>query len=218
MKNNTRILVSLILNCLIFLFLIIGTTIAFVFGDGILTAAFPEILKYFTFQSNVFMGTVAFIYTYYQFLILKGKKDNIPHVLNVLYHVGVTAVGLTFMIVILVLGPGYGYQKMYNYANLFFHALVPVFAMVNYMFFLKECRIKFIETLFAMIPCVLYGIVYFIVVVSNNAYGDLKIDFYMFGKDGPWIGALNFLAVIAIAYITGLGLYFVNHLMFKKRK
>ena len=215
---NKRILFSLIINLVIFLFLLTGTIIAFVIGDGVLTATFPEIFKYFTFQSNVYMGIVAFIYAYYQFLILKGKKDNIPHVLNVFYHVGVTAVGLTFMIVILVLGPGYGYAKMYNYANFFFHALVPVFAMVNYMFLMKECRLKIIETLFAMVPCVLYGIGYLIAVVSNNAYGDIKIDFYMFGKDGPWIGALNFLAVIAIAYATGLGLYFINYLVFKKRK
>ena len=101
MKNNVRILVSLIINLVIFAFLLTGTIIAFVVGDGILTATFPEIFKYFTFQSNVYMGIVAFIYSYYQYLILKGKKENIPHVLNVFYHVGVTAVALTFMVVIL---------------------------------------------------------------------------------------------------------------------
>ena len=115
MKNNVRILVSLIINLVIFAFLLTGTIIAFAVGDGILTATFPEIFKYFTFQSNVYMGIVAFIYAYYQYLILKGKKENIPHVLNVFYHVGVTAVALTFVIVILFLAPGYGFDKMYNY-------------------------------------------------------------------------------------------------------
>ena len=218
MKNNTRILISLIINVITFIFLITGTIIAFVYGDGVLAAAFPEIFKYFTFQSNVYMGIVAFIYAYYQYLILKGKKENIPHVLNVFYHVGVTAVALTFMVVILFLAPGYGFDKMYNYANLFFHALLPIFAMANYMFFNRECRIRLIDTLFAMIPSILYGIVYFIIVASLNAYGDIKYDFYMFGKDGPWIGALNFLAVIAIAYAMGLFVFFINRLVFKKEK
>ena len=215
---NKRILFSLIINLVIFLFLLTGTIIAFVIGDGILTATFPEIFKYFTFQSNVYMGIVAFIYAYYQFLILKGKKDNIPHVLNVFYHVGVTAVGLTFLVVILFLAPGYGFDKMYNYANLFFHALLPVVAMINYMFLNKECHFKFIHTLFSAIPSFLYGIVYFIVVASLNGYGDIKIDFYLFGKDGPIVGLFNFVAIFSIAYIVGIILYFINYLVFKKRK
>ena len=197
--KSKRLLVSFILNLVIFSFVLTGTIIAFVIGDGILTATFPEILKYFTFQSNIFMGIVAFIYAYYQLQILRGKKENIPHVLNVFYHVGTTAVGLTFLIVIIFLAPGYGFDKMYNYANLFFHALAPVVAIANYLFFNKECRIRVVDTLFAMVPCILYGIVYFIVVAANNAYGDIKIDFYLFGKDGPWIGAINFLSIIAIA-------------------
>ena len=216
--KSKRLLVSFILNLVIFSFVLTGTIIAFVIGDGILTATFPEILKYFTFQSNIFMGIVAFIYAYYQLQILRGKKENIPHVLNVFYHVGTTAVGLTFLIVIIFLAPGYGFDKMYNYANLFFHALAPVVAIANYLFFNKECRIRVVDTLFAMVPCTLYGIVYFIVVAANNAYGDIKIDFYLFGKDGPWIGAINFLSIIAIAYIFGLFIFFINRLVFKKEK
>ena len=216
--KSKRLLVSFILNLVIFSFVLTGTIIAFVIGDGILTATFPEILKYFTFQSNIFMGIVAFIYAYYQLQILRGKKENIPHVLNVFYHVGTTAVGLTFLIVIIFLAPGYGFDKMYNYANLFFHALAPVVAIANYLFFNKECRIRVVDTLFAMVPCILYGIVYFIVVAANNAYGDIKIDFYLFGKDGPWIGAINFLSIIAIAYIFGLIILFINRLVFKKEK
>ena len=216
--KDKRLLVSFILNLVIFSFVLTGTIIAFTIGDGVLMATFPEIFKYFTFQSNLYMGIVAFIYAYYQLQMMRGKKDKIPHVLNVFYHVGVTAVSLTFMIVVLFLAPGYGFDKMYRYANLFFHALAPVAAMANYMFFNKECHIRFTDTPFAIAPSLLYGIVYFIIVVSNNAYGDIKYDFYMFGKDGPWIGALNFLAVMAIAYAMGVLVYFVNRLVFKKAR
>ena len=216
--KDKRLLVSFILNLVIFSFVLTGTIIAFTIGDGILMATFPEIFKYFTFQSNVCMGIVALIYAYFQLQMIRGKIEKIPHVLNVFYHVGATAVGLTFLIVVIFLAPGYGFDKMYNYANLFFHALAPVVAMANYMFFSKECRIRVVDTPFAIMPSLLYGIVYFIIVVSNNAYGDINIDFYMFGKDGPWIGALNFLAVMSIAYIFGLFIYFINRLVFKKEK
>ena len=218
MKDNKRFITSFILNILVFLLVITGTIIMFTIGSGALTSKRLSVFKYFTFQSNIFMGVIAFIYAYYQWLVLKKKIDKIPHVLLVFNYVGVVAVSLTFIVVIAFLGPGYGYDKMYNNANLFFHALVPVAAIVNYLFFEKETKVKFIETLFAVIPSTLYGIVYFIVVASQNAYGDLKIDFYGFGKDGPLVGVFNFFAIVAISYIIGVFLYFINQLVFKKRK
>ena len=218
MKQSKIFLISFILNILVFLLVITGTIIMLTIGSGALTDNKLTVFKYFTFQSNVFMGIVAFVYGYYQMLILMKKKDKLPHVLLVFNYVGVVAVGVTFIIVITVLGPGYGYDKMYNNANLFFHALVPITAIINYLFFEKEMVIKFKETPIAMTPTVLYGIVYFIVVASLNAYGDLKIDFYGFGAQGPFMGALYFLIIIAISYVIGLFLYFINRCVFKKRR
>ena len=217
MKNNKLLIVSFILNILIFLLVLTGTVIMFTIGSGALTDKGITVFKFFTFQSNVFMGIVALIYAIFQLLIIKGKKDKLSHVLLVFNHVGVTAVALTFVIVVAFLAPGYGFDKMYNNANLFFHALVPLVAMINFMFFEKEASIKFKETVYSVIPSLLYGIVYFIIVASLNGYGDINIDFYMFGARGPLVGAFNFLAVMSIAYGLGLLIYFINHLIFKKR-
>lgn len=216
MKNKLFI-ISFVLNILVFLLVVTGVILMFTIGSGALADNSLSVFKYFTFQSNLFMGIVAFTYAYYQFLIIKKKQDKIPHVLLVFNHVGVTAVSLTFIIVLAFLAPGYGFHLMYKGANLFFHGIVPVLAMINYMFIEKECAIKFKNTLFSMIPSAIYGLVYFIVVASLNAYGDIKIDFYLFGKDGPFIGALYYLAIVAIAYAFGLLVYFINHLVFKKR-
>ena len=216
MKNKLFI-ASFILNILVFLLVVTGIILMFTIGSGALADTSLSVFKYFTFQSNLFMGVVAFVYAYYQLLIIRKKSDKLPHVLLVFNHVGVTAVSLTFIIVILFLAPGYGFNLMYNGANLFFHGIVPVVAMVNYMFIEKECAIKFKDTLFSMIPPIIYGLVYFIVVASMNGYGNINIDFYLFGKDGPFIGALYYLAIVAIAYAFGLLVYFINHLVFKKR-
>ena len=210
--------ISFVLNILTFFLVFRGIVVMLTVGTEVLGDNSLVVFKYFTFQSNLFMGIVALIFAIFQFLIIKRRIEKIPHVLNVFLHVGVTAVALTFIIVILFLAPGYGFDLMYQQANLFFHALVPIVAMINYMFFMKDAKIRFIQTLFAIVPCFLYGIVYFAVVVSNNAYGNIDIDFYMFGKDGPLIGAFNFLLVMIIAYIFGLFLYFINYLIFKKRK
>ena len=217
MKNNKLFIASFILNILTFLLVLVGVIVMITIGSKALGETNITVFKYFTFQSNIFMGAVALVYAIYQLLIILNKRDKLPHVLLVFNHVGVTAVGLTFLIVIFFLAPGYGFDKMYNNANLFFHALVPIVAMINYMFLEKECSFKFINTLFSIIPSLLYGIVYFIVVASLNAYGDINIDFYMFGANGPLIGAFNFIAVMSIAYGFGVAIYFINRLVFKKR-
>ena len=218
MKSNKLFITSLVFNLLVFLFVVAGTIVMFTIGSGALGSKGLTVFKYFTFQSNLFVGAVAFVYAYYQLLIIKGKKDKLPPVLLVFNHVAVTAVGVTFVIVIAFLAPAYGFDKMYNKANLFFHALVPLTAIINYLFFEKEAKIAFKQTPFCLIPCTLYGIVYFIVVASLNAYGNLDIDFYGFGKDGPLMGAVNFLIVLSVAYAIGAFLYFINHLVFKKRR
>ena len=218
MKQSKLFIISLVLNALVFLLVITGIIIMLTVGSGPLADRSIFVFKYFTFQSNVFVGVVSFVYAYYQLLIILGKKSKLPHVLLVFNHVGVTAVSLTFLIVVAFLAPGYGYDKMYIGANLFFHALVPLVAIINYLFFEKEAKISFKNTLFCLLPCALYGTVYFIVVASQNAYGNLSIDFYGFGKGGPGIGALNFVIVLSISYAIGLFLYFINQLVFKKRK
>lgn len=218
MKQSKLFIISFVFNILVFLLVVTGVIVMLTFGGNTLAGRGFEVFKYFTFQSNIFVGVVCFVYAYYQLLIILGKKSKLPHVLLVFNHVGITAVGLTFIVVVAFLGLIYGYDKMYVGANLFFHALVPLVAMINYLFFEKEAVITFKNTPFCLLPPGLYGIVYFAVVVSQNAYGNFAIDFYGFGKDGPWIGSLNFLLVLSISYAIGLFLYFINHLVFKKRR
>ena len=217
MKNNKLFIVSFITNILVFLLVLTGVILMLTIGSSALGETNITVFKFFTFQSNLFMGIVAFIYALFQLLILLNKRDKIPHVLLVFNHVGTTAVSLTFLVVIFFLGPIYGYNLMYLRANLFFHGLAPLAAMIGYMFIHKECKIKFSDTFFAILPSFLYGVVYLINVVANNAYGDINIDFYMFGANGPVIGVLTFFIVMSVAYGFGLVLYFVNRLVFKKR-
>ena len=216
--NSKRFYTSLVLNILIFVLVVTGMIVSFTIGSGATLDHPIDIFKYFTVQSNVFMGVVAFTYAYYQLLIINKKKENIPHVLAIFNFIAVTEVTLTCFIVAIFLAPSAGLEKMYTKANLFFHLIVPVIAIFNHVFFIKESSIRFIETLFAIIPPLTYGIVYFIIVAANDAYGDLKIDIYNFGGNGPVIGALNFLAITVFAYTLGLLLYLGNTFVFKKRR
>lgn len=218
MKQSKLFIASFVANILVFLFVLVGTILMFVVHAKALASNTLEVAKYFTFQSNIFMGIVAFIYGFYQVLIFKGKKKEIPSVLRVFNFVGVVALSITFTVVIIFLGPLYGYPIMYNGANLFYHALAPLMAMINFMFLEKEGQIKFKETFFGVVPLFLYGIVYLSVVVALKAYGDLKIDFYGFGAQGPGWGLFYFVILLHLAYGLGFLMYFINRCIFKKSR
>ena len=106
MKNNKLFIASFILNILTFLLVLVGVIVMITIGSKALGETNITVFKYFTFQSNIFMGAVALVYAIYQLLIILNKRDKLPHVLLVFNHVGVTAVGLTFLIVIFFLAPG----------------------------------------------------------------------------------------------------------------
>ena len=217
MKNNKLFIASFITNIITFLLVLTGVILMLTIGSSALGETNITVFKFFTFQSNLFMGIVAFIYAIFQLLILLNKRDKLPHVLLVFNYVGTTSVSLTFLVVVFFLGPIYGYNMMYLGANLFFHGLAPVAAMVGYMFIHKECQIKFSDTFCAIIPPFLYGTVYLINVVANNGYGNVNYDFYMFGANGPFFGILTFMLVMGVAYGFGVVLYTINRLVFKKR-
>ena len=217
MKRNNKILISLVINILVFLFVIIGTILVYTIKDSALVAKGFAILKYFTFQSNVFMGVVSLIIAIYQILILKGKKDKIPHILTIFNFVGVVAVSVTFLVVVTLLGPLYGYGLMYGGANLFYHALLPLFAIGNYLF-LEDNDFNFKWTFLGPVSVFLYGIVYLSNVAALNAYGDLKVDFYGFGQQGLGFGILYFIILLLLTYGFGVLIYYINRLVFKKRR
>lgn len=213
MANKKILLTSLILNCLIFTLTIIGTTVMFLTKSGALFVKGMANFKFFTVESNVFMGIVAIIVAIYQYLLLKGKIDKLPFILEVINLVGVSAVALTFFTVMAFLGPTYGYDKMFHNANLFFHLIVPLVALVNFLFFEKIEHIKFVHTLYCLIPPFSYGVVYFIYVAANNGYGNFDIDFYGFGRGGPLFGLMSLCLTLVASYIITIGIYFLNKLI-----
>ena len=209
---------SIILNLLTFTLVLIGIIITFTIGTGALASNKIDVFKFFTLQSNVLMAAISLVVAFYQFKILKGKINELPYPLVIMNFIAVTGIAITFFIVVTFLGGLYGYDKMYNKANLFFHLLAPVCAIANFLFIECDRKVEFKFTPLALLHCFIYGIVYFIVVAANNAYGNLDIDFYGFGTGGPLRGVLNFSIVLVFAYAIAMLLYYVNILVFKKRR
>ena len=165
-------------------------------------------LKYFTVESNLFAGIVAVIWIVCRFV--KGR-EGVPSWLTYLKYLSAVSVFVTFTVVLFFLGPQYGYGRMYYGSNLFFHLLIPLFAIGEYAL-TEEGEISFRESFFAMIPPVLYGIGYLTNCLVNGvgAWGAGRNDWYGFLEWGYPVGVVVFAVICLIAWGLGLSLRAMN--------
>ncbi|MBO4927390.1 MAG: hypothetical protein J5379_03965 [Clostridiales bacterium] len=186
-----------ILNAVIILFTIIG--IVFMLTgkaeDGALQSSGIENFKFYTVLSNVFCGIVAAIYL--TCLFLKRSVDKlIPLKLG-----AVCGVTITFAVVAFMFGPLYGFPQFYQRGNLFFHLLLPIIAMVEFVV-VKRKTIPFRYTLIAAVPTFLYGLGYMTNILINGMGGEWPDtnDFYAFLSWGWPVGIVIFACITLSAF------------------
>ena len=185
-KNSTA---EIILNIIIIIFTIVGI-IFMLTGkteEGALQASGIENFKFYTVLTNVFCGIVAMIYLC--FILLKRNTDKMA----VLKLAAVCGVAITFAVVAFMFGPLYGYPQFYKRGNLFFHLLLPVTAMAEFIV-VKRKRIPFVHTFIAAVPTLLYGIGYLLNILIN-------------GIGGPWPDTNDFYAFLSWGWPAGIGIF-----------
>ena len=159
-------------------------------GDALLASSGVENLKYFTVLSNEFCGIVA-VWS----LIQTIRHKDCPVLLKL---VAAAAVGLTFLTVAAFLGPLYGYRFMYKNANFFFHLVLPLSAMAEYILLpVPKDGVPFRWTFLTMIPVFVYGTVYLtnILVNGTGVWPDTN-DFYGFMNWGLPVGIVIFACIM----------------------
>ena len=178
------------------------------------TAANLEAFKYFTVDSNIFMGIIALITAYYEFKIIKKDIKTMPKKIYLLKLMSTTAVGLTFIVVFTYLGPitEYGIKSMVMNSNLFFHLVTPVLSMITFMFFEKTDKLSSKDTFYGIIPMLLYAIYYVINIIINVENGKVSpiYDWYWFVQNGAWTIIVVLPIIILITYLISFILWKVN--------
>lgn len=181
-----KVKISLILNVIITLLVLLGSIFMFVGftfmpANKVLEAAGVEIFKFYTVDSNVLVGVTSLILLIYEFMFLTKKIDNIPNIIYILKFIATSAITLTFVTTLVFLTPQYGLYAMYNNTNLIFHLIVPVLALISYIYYEKHDN-KYKYAILGIIPMFIYSIYYaaMIIVNLNNDGLTIKYDFYGF--------------------------------------
>ena len=159
-------------------------------------------LRYFTVLSNFLCGIAALIH----FFFLALRKTAPRWVLRLSY-IGTAAVGVTLMVVLLFLGPLYGYREMLKGANLWFHLLIPLLAILDHILLEPGERPEFRDTFLCLIPAFLYGVVY-AVNIALNGTGEWPNtnDWYLFFRWGVPVGIVIYAAILLLNWGIALTL------------
>lgn len=102
--------------------------------------------------------------------------------------VATVSVSLTFFVVFAIFGfmiQG-GHIPLLQNSNLFFHLIIPVISILNYIFFEKTDIIKFKHIFYGVLPTILYEIYYTIniLITMKNGKVSLEHDWYSFTQGG----------------------------------
>lgn len=197
MSGKNRFSAELILNIIIVILTVIG--VAFMLTgnpeEGALQASGLENLKFYTVLTNVFCGLIALVYL---IIILLGKDAGKIRVLKL---AAVCGVAITFAVVAFMFGPLYGYPQFYKRGNLFFHLLLPLTAMVEFIV-VRRPKMPFRYCVFAAVPTLLYGLGYMVNILINGMGGEWPDtnDFYAFLSWGWPVGIMIFAAITLAAF------------------
>ena len=162
-------------------------------GEGTLASTGLSSLKYFTVLSNLLEGFACLYW-----LAGKGAKG------ERLKFVATVAVSITFLVVMTFLGPLYGYPFMFEGANLWFHLLVPVGAILEQIF-LSKGTFDRKDMLFAALPVLFYGTGYLGNILMNGVgeWPDTN-DWYSFMMWGYPGAAVIYGGLVLISLALGL--------------
>ena len=223
--SKTKIKISIVINILIFILTIAASIIMFT-GFKFMFGPSPNVestsigmFRFFTVDSNVFMGIMALIFAVYEIRLLKEKVKEIPFILYILKLMATSAVGLTFVVVFTYLGPicKDGIITMLQNSNLFFHLIIPVLSMINFVVFERTNIIKFKHCLFGIIPMLLYAAYYLIncLIHSENGIVSVEYDWYWFVQGGLWQAFIVVPVIFAISYVITIVLWRLNKIKSK---
>ena len=189
MSNSKKSVFDLILNLIIVGLTIVGIVLMLTGNpeQGALQTRGIGNFKFYTVLTNVFCGLTALIYLV--LIILKKNTEK----MSAFKLAAVCGVAITFAVVAFMFGPLYGYPQFYKRGNLFFHLLLPVAAMTEFIVVRRE-KMPFRYTVFAAIPTLLYGTGYMSNILIN-------------GIGGPWPHTNDFYAFLSWGWPAGIGIF-----------
>ena len=207
-KNKVR----LVINLFIFVVVMVSWLQMFRGSEGILSSGGFRSLKYFTVLSNLLEAVASFIW------VIDCVRHKDMRAADRLKYIACVSVMLTFLTVVVFLGPLFGYGGMFAGANLWFHLLIPLLSLVEFTAF-NETILSRKDNFKTLIPLLIYGVAYLgNILINEIGEWPYSNDWYGFATWGLPIGVLIFLFLFFVVYGVGLTMKKINELIRKYSK
>ncbi len=154
--------------------------------------------RFFTVLSNCLCGIAALMMAFGQI------RGNVSQFVFMIKYLGTVSVTLTFLTVLLFLGPTQGgYGKWFFDSDFFYtHLIGPLLAILSFCL-LERRKMTFGNAMMGLLPMLLYGVVYLYKVMFASE-GERWEDFYGFTKFGKWqvacVGMVAGAALICVLF------------------
>ena len=170
--------------------------------------------RMFTVLSNMLVATCAVLAIPFEIDGLRHRNYHLPRWIIELIFVGVTGVSLTFFVTICILAPYAGFNLMlFQRSNLFLHSICPVLSILFFIFVNDDHTIDFKASILAMIPIIIYSILYMILAIFIGEERGGWRDHYRFNQlyigsfHVPWPVVLVLALLVVFAILTLLRLF-----------
>lgn len=177
-------------------------------------------LLYFTIQSNLLIGAICLVFAVFDVMKLCGKAFVVPLWLHTVKFVCTVGITLTFVVFAVILAPVMlpaMPEYLYSASNIFCHNLVPILAILDWIFFEEKYPTKKYSFLFGTILPLYYLAFAMIGSVTGVDFGEgQKVPYYFFdyeangwfnlGKnaDGVFQFGVAYWITLLVALVIGL--------------
>ena len=170
----------------------------------------------FTVNSNILCAAAMAMVIPYTLDGLRTHNYHMPRWIVDLVYMGVTAVALTFLVSLFILSPAKGFVLIFTGSRFFLHGVCPVLAIVAFCFFMSEKRLTIRDSLLALIPVLIYAVVYYVMVAIVGEEKGGWNDFYGFLSRLPhWIPLT---AIMPLTFLIATGIRVLHNRSYDKRK
>lgn len=173
--------------------------------------------RMFTVLSNIFVGITAAMSIPFAVDGIRQRNYHLPRWIVNITFASVTCVTLTFLVALVILSPQAGFVLMMaTRSNLFLHTIVPVAAMVSFLFVNTYHTVKFRATVYALLPVFVYAVLYIVLAFFVGEENGGWRDHYRFEELMPWYYV--FFLVIALTFGIATLLRTVHNRMHQRDK
>ena len=170
----------------------------------------------FTVNSNILCAASMAMVIPYTLDGLRTHNYHMPRWIVDLVYMGVTAVALTFLVSLFILSPVKGFVLIFTGSRFFLHGVCPILAIVAFCFFMSEKRLTVRDSLLALIPVLIYAVVYYVMVAVVGEEKGGWNDFYGFLSRLPrWIPIT---AIMPLTFLIATGIRVLHNRSYDKRK